>query len=302
MAARLSVIICCHNRARDVGLCLAALAPQIDWDEDDIILVDSASDPTNVAALKGLATVYPRIRQARLEQPGLSLARNRGAAMAESEWLAFLDDDATPAPDWMATALELMRTAPPTVAAIGGSAAPEWPPGAKVDHIGRRWRALLSLLEDQGAGAWPEPYKICGVNFLIRRSELAAVGGFPLGLGRIGDKLLGGEETFVFASLKANGLEVRYDSRLHVEHRIPPDRIEKAWAERRAFWEGMTEVALQRALRQPTPVHLWTVKVLASAPVLALLHAIKPAGHDYFLRLQCALGVLRGKFMRISSV
>ena len=105
-----------------------------------------------------------------------------------------------------------------------------------------------------------------------------------------------------FASLKARGREVRYDSRLHVKHRIPLDRTKKAWAERRAFWEGMTEIALQRALPGPTPLHLWSVKLLASAPALALLHAIRPAGHDYFLRLQCALGALRGKFSGLSSV
>ena len=56
--------------------------------------------------------------------PGLSDARNTGVAHATGDLIAFLDDDATPRPDWLEHLVEPFED--PRVAAVGGAAIPLW--------------------------------------------------------------------------------------------------------------------------------------------------------------------------------
>jgi glucosyl-dolichyl phosphate glucuronosyltransferase len=118
-----SVVICSHNRSADVSECLDALIPQI-GPEAEVILVDSASDPKNEAEMARLATLYPAVNLTRVDQPGLSLARNRGVQLAAGQWVAFLGDDAVPFPDWLAKLLATVAAASTTQAVIDGGIYP----------------------------------------------------------------------------------------------------------------------------------------------------------------------------------
>jgi glucosyl-dolichyl phosphate glucuronosyltransferase len=118
-----SVVIRSHNRSADVSECLDALIPQI-GPEAEVILVDSASDPKMKAEMAKLATLYSAVNLTRVDQPGLSLARNRGVQSAAGDWVAFLDEDAVPFPDWLAKLLAVVAAASPTQAVIGGGIYP----------------------------------------------------------------------------------------------------------------------------------------------------------------------------------
>src|SRR5260221_3480542 len=114
-----SIVICSHNRSADVLECLGALIPQI-GDQAEVILVDSASDPENKAAMARLAVLYPAVKLTRVDQPGHSRARNCGVHLATADWVVFLDDDAVPFPDWLGKLLATISAASPTQAVIGG--------------------------------------------------------------------------------------------------------------------------------------------------------------------------------------
>src|SRR6516225_7561297 len=114
-----SIVICSHNRSADVSECLGALIPQLGA-QAEVILVDSASDPQNKAAMAKLAMLHPAVKLTRVDQPGVSLARNRGVQLAVADWVVFLDDDAVPFPDWLGKLLATLATASPTQAVIGG--------------------------------------------------------------------------------------------------------------------------------------------------------------------------------------
>jgi glycosyltransferase involved in cell wall biosynthesis len=66
----------------------------------EVIVVDEASTDATPAILRAAAGADPRVRVIRHESPqGVATARNRGAAEASCEWIAFLDDDDLWAPD-----------------------------------------------------------------------------------------------------------------------------------------------------------------------------------------------------------
>jgi glycosyltransferase involved in cell wall biosynthesis len=97
-----SVIIPTRDRPRELAVCLESLAQQ-DYPRDrfEVIVVDDASRLPLAATI---AAFHDRLNLTVLNQPrssGPGVARNCGAACAKGEFLAFTDDDCSPAPDWL---------------------------------------------------------------------------------------------------------------------------------------------------------------------------------------------------------
>jgi glycosyltransferase involved in cell wall biosynthesis len=97
-----SVIIPTRDRPRELALCLESLARQnYPHDRFEVIVVDDAS---RLAVSADLDAFRNRINLTILNRPrsaGPGVARNCGAAHGSGEFLAFTDDDCTPAPDWL---------------------------------------------------------------------------------------------------------------------------------------------------------------------------------------------------------
>ncbi len=96
-----SVVIGTRSRPAQLASCLEALARQ-DYPHSrfEVIVVDDGSDPPLAAS--ALPTVgCPNLVVVRQEWGGPGSARNRGAACAEGEALAFTDDDCQPAASWL---------------------------------------------------------------------------------------------------------------------------------------------------------------------------------------------------------
>jgi glycosyltransferase involved in cell wall biosynthesis len=97
-----SVVIPTRDRPQKLAVCLESLAKQ-DYPRDrfEVIVVDDASelplDPVAVIFRERLTLTL--LRQSR--RAGPSVARNCGAAHAKGEFLAFTDDDCSPASDWL---------------------------------------------------------------------------------------------------------------------------------------------------------------------------------------------------------
>jgi GT2 family glycosyltransferase len=135
-------------------------------------------------------------------------------------------------------------------------------------------------------------YNICGANLAIRRDALTAIGGFPTNLGRVGGRLISGEESYVIERLQRDGLDTVYDPGFAVLHCIESKRLTRQWVAQRAYWEGVTRVQLHRVLRAPMPRALAPLKLLASIPVLWALRWLRRADPDYLIRLNMACGSL----------
>ena len=113
-----SIIIPTYNRPERLASCLKAIA-LLDYPRDrfEVIVVDDGSKtPLDeiVVPLKDKINVN-LLRQA---NAGPATARNKGAEIAQGEFLAFTDDDCQPAPDWLKQFAQGFADAPSAM--IGG--------------------------------------------------------------------------------------------------------------------------------------------------------------------------------------
>ena len=107
--SRVSVVIPTRNRSKLLAITLGSVLRQRDV-ELEVIVVDEASTDDTRDVLAGLGDT--RVRTVRHETPhGVSAARNRGAAEARGEWVAFTDDDDLWAPEKLARQIHAAEAA-----------------------------------------------------------------------------------------------------------------------------------------------------------------------------------------------
>src|SRR4029453_8118887 len=86
---------------------------------------------------------------------------------------------------------------------------------------------------------------IAGANMAFNTSALRRFGGFNPNLGRVGDKLLSGEELHIQRLLAAAGYQLQYESRASVGHHVPKERLTQRWFLNRVYMEGVSSAALR---------------------------------------------------------
>jgi GT2 family glycosyltransferase len=239
----ISVIIAAYTEARwnDLLDAVASLRQQTLLPREIIIVVDH--NPALFARVRAHIPNVIVIENAALQ--GLSGARNTGIARATSEWVAFLDDDATAAPDW----LERMSAHcyAPDVLGVGGAtdpwwldARPHWFPEEFLWVVGCSYRGLPETTT---------PVRnLFGGNMLIRRALFDAVGGFQTGIGRDRHLLKGCEETEF--CIRANQAMPRgvflYEPRARILHRVPATRTRWNYFLTRCYSEGLSKAQVAR--------------------------------------------------------
>jgi GT2 family glycosyltransferase/glycosyltransferase involved in cell wall biosynthesis len=105
---RISLVVAPDPDTDSITGCLEGIT-RLDWPPNDleVIVVHNGSRDHGVERLTG---VFPSVRTIALENDtGLAAARNRGAAAATGEFLAFLDNDARPDPNWVREAVNVLQ-------------------------------------------------------------------------------------------------------------------------------------------------------------------------------------------------
>jgi cellulose synthase/poly-beta-1,6-N-acetylglucosamine synthase-like glycosyltransferase len=310
----LTVVICTHERPRYLATCLAALAASgaernTAMDAGAMVLVvDSASSAAAAAEIAALAAEHGA-RLLRVDNPGLSLARNAGLAAVTTPWVAYIDDDARVAPDWARAIAAAVARLPPSAAALGGPIVPAWEAPCPIWWPAELIPALTVLSWSRpgrvGDGSLPRHVEPYGANMIFRTAALRAIGGFPPQLGRIGAKLLSGEEAWVMRALRRAGHEIHYDPAICVTHSIQAIRLTPRWLLQRQFWSGVSEAIVAARLGNPRDrrnAFIKGVRMSLHASLRAPL-ALWPQRDAAMIRQRCALafasGYLRGLMLAL---
>ena len=131
-----SIIIPTYNRQRTLSTCLQSLTNLCyPLERFEVIVVDDGSETTPKTVV---ATFANHMNVTLLEQSnaGPAAARNTGAARAKGEFLAFTDDDCTPAPSWLsALAKRFVETPDHMLGGLTLNALPENPYSAASQQL-----------------------------------------------------------------------------------------------------------------------------------------------------------------------
>lgn len=136
----ISVVIPIYNAARHLPRCLDALARQL-YPDREFILVDNNSADGSADLVRTFLETHPDFPAKLLHEPkkGSTVTRNRGAAAARGDWLAFTDADCIADPAWLSD-LAAAISAEPGLGAFAGRILP-----APAENIVGKFLGLYTL-------------------------------------------------------------------------------------------------------------------------------------------------------------
>lgn len=231
----ISVVVPSYNRAHWLGGALESLiGQQTDGEFDyEIIVVDNAShdNTREVVQCEARDSAVP-VRYFYSAKPGDAPTRNRGAAEARGQWLAFFDDDQFADPRWL---LELLHAAQQAGAHIvGGPVHLDLSP-QQLRTLGRVGRAALREIDFYPALQTYRGKDLPGTgNALVSRHVFRAAGPFDESM------TAGGSDTEFFRQARLAGYELWYTPRAVIRHRIEPNRMTAEYLR----WDALSGGAL----------------------------------------------------------
>jgi glycosyltransferase involved in cell wall biosynthesis len=208
------------------------------------VVVDNDPEGSGRSVCEAAATSLPGpLLYVQESRPGLSFARNRAVAAATEEgadYLAFIDDDEVPTPDWLDELLRVAR---------------EYSADGVAGRVLRRFELEPPAWLSRG-GFFLDPHLPTGSAVPIASTSNVLVASRLLtGLGPPFDPrfaLTGGEDTQFFLRASSAGYRLVWAEDAVVEERVPAERMELGWVLRRAYRVANSWSLCEREL-SPSP-------------------------------------------------
>ncbi|WP_374544679.1 glycosyltransferase family 2 protein [Rhodoblastus sp.] len=240
---RISVVTPTFNRPAPLARALESLFAQqgLDGLAPELIVVDNSLDANARELVEGLAKQSPfPLLYLSEPRPGVASARNAGVAAAQGRWVAFLDDDETADPLWLASLARVAREreADAVFGAIearaeGGDIGPFAP------FFERR------VARPSGADITDLAAYLGTNNSLFDRAScLSGAEIFDASLNEIG-----GEDSLLLQRLVLAGKRFYFAGGAKVVEWAPPRRLNWAYVKKRKFLSGQIRVFVQDMAR-----------------------------------------------------
>lgn len=178
----ISVLILTWNSETTLSRCLTSLESQR-HQNFEIIIVDNASTDETIKNLQSETTKSGIVIKKLHKNKGFAAANNIGARLARGKWLALLNADAFPEPDWLEKLLQAAETNPQYSFFSSRQIqfnAPERLDGAgDAYHIsGLAWRNEYQLPSKTHGLEKKDVFSACGAAALYLREDFLQAGGF----------------------------------------------------------------------------------------------------------------------------
>lgn len=238
-----SVIICAYTDQRwmELQAAVESIRAQAVQSKEIIVVVDH-----NSALFDRVKNNFRDVIAVENREPaGLSGARNSGILAANGNTLAFLDDDAIAAPDWLE---QLGATyGRPDVLGVGGPIKPLWSTG-RPRWFPTEFDWVVGCTYRGTPRAMAPVRNLIGANMSFRREVFEAIGGFRNGMGRVGTFPAGCEETELCIRARQHWpqMVMLYNPKVRVTHRVPPGRTRARYFYSRCYAEGLSKAAVSR--------------------------------------------------------
>jgi GT2 family glycosyltransferase len=240
-----SVVVCCYTVSRWERLLdvIESVREQTIVPQEVFVIVDHNED-----LYERLFAVVDDVTLVKSNGPkGLSGARNTGVSLADSDIVAFLDDDAQAAPDWLERLIAFYDD--PDVLAVGGRVEPVWEDG-RPPYFGEELDWIVGCSHRGMPRVASEVRNVIGANMSFRLEVLRQVGGFNLALGRQGTKPFGCEETEICirSRMGAPGSRIVYEPAALVRHHVPANRGTIRYMLSRSWSEGISKAQVSQVV------------------------------------------------------
>ena len=272
-----SVIICAYTEDRwsEMLAAVESVQGQTLRAREIILVIDH-----NPALYQRARQHFTNVKVIENHEPrGLSGARNSGLAVAQSEIVAFMDEDATAAPDWLETLAS--RYTDPNVLGVGGAIVPMWASGRPA-WFPEEFDWVVGCTY-KGMPTTNTPVRnLIGCNMSFRRAIAEQIGGFRDGIGRVGAHPVGCEETefCIRANQRFTGKHFLYAPEARVFHNVPASRATWSYFRARCYAEGLSKALIGRFIGKGDSLSSETSYATRTLPlgVLRGLATLHPSG------------------------
>lgn len=256
--ADITLAICAYNASSRVVQVLEAMKSQVVHQDTswEVVVVDNGSKDNTTDKAREFEGHLP-IRVVYEGRQGLSFARERAVLEARGEILSFIDDDNIIDTGWVQACADFFRHHR-RAGLVGGKVYPIFVEPASIPADFDSEFAVALACRDLGSvarvlsSADPVP---CGAGMTARTDVLRKVfqGGLVL-TGRMGGRLMAGEDSEIALKIRASGWEIWYDPNLRMGHLLPPHRLTKSYLRRLRVGFGASSIWLDILEgKQPMP-------------------------------------------------
>jgi GT2 family glycosyltransferase len=260
--ALITVAICTYNRHEHLKRLPRPLFSEQTLSPDlyKIIIVDNSEDSRAREAFSAHFSEQSNLSIIESSPPGLSRARNVALEACATRYLAYLDDDASPKPEWLSAILRAFTMHDPAV--VAGPIYPMWP-HAQPEWLPPKYVGCLTILDHGPNDHWLSGEEFAfGTNMAFKADVLREIGGFNVGLGRRGaHSLLSEEEVETQLALRQRGHRSFYAAAAGVVHMVHPNRLTRNYFRSRMAWQAVSAL-----LRDPPLQHaVWSHREITTA-------------------------------------